>query len=72
MPANARLWRLGPSKANGLVTIPTVRAPNSFEILAIAGAAPLPVPPPIPAVIKTMSEFSNVLVMTSLFSSTAC
>ena len=57
MPASALLYRLGPSKANGLATMPTVNAPSSLAILAMAGAQPVPVPPPIPAVIKTMSEF---------------
>ena len=37
-----------------MVTIPTVRISISFAIFAIIGAAPVPVPPPIPAVIKTI------------------
>ena len=53
------------------MTTPTVKAPNSFVILAIAGAAPVPVPPPIPAVINTISQPSNALTKTSRFSSTA-
>ena len=40
---------------NGLVTTPTVRIPISFEILAITGAAPVPVPPPRPQATKIMS-----------------
>ena len=37
-----------PSKSNGLVTIPTTNAPCSFANFANNGAAPVPVPPPIP------------------------
>ena len=43
-----------PSNANGFVTIPTVRMPCSFAISAMIGAEPVPVPPPIPAVINTI------------------
>ena len=55
IPSSAATCLLVPSNAKGLVTIPTVRAPASLASLAITGAAPVPVPPPIPAVIKTMS-----------------
>ena len=48
-----------PSSLKGLVTTATVKAPNSFAIDAIIGAAPVPVPPPIPAVMKTISEPAN-------------
>mmetsp|Transcript_26481 Transcript_26481/g.67328 ORF Transcript_26481/g.67328 Transcript_26481/m.67328 type:complete len:223 (-) Transcript_26481:385-1053(-) len=48
------LWR--PSKLKGVVTMPTVRMPSSLATPATIGAAPLPVPPPMPAVTKTMSE----------------
>jgi hypothetical protein len=44
------------SKWNGLVTTPTVRMPISRAALAMTGAAPVPVPPPMPAVRKTMCE----------------
>ena len=44
-----------PSNLNGLVTTATVRAPISLAIDAITGAAPVPVPPPIPAVINIIS-----------------
>ncbi len=54
-PAAACVWRLRPSKPNGRVTTPTVKAPISFAILATTGAAPVPVPPPIPAVTNTIS-----------------
>ncbi len=66
-PSSARraLWR--PSKRNGLVTTPTVRAPSSCAICAMMGAAPVPVPPPMPAVTKTMSapEMSSLMRWTS-------
>ena len=48
--------RREPSKPNGLVTMPTVSAPSSRAMRATTGAAPVPVPPPSPAVMKTMSE----------------
>eukprot|EP00967_Tisochrysis_lutea_P017819 scaffold20180_cov28-Tisochrysis_lutea.AAC.1 len=44
-----------PSKTKGLVTMPTVRQPHCLASSAMTGAAPEPVPPPIPAVTKTMS-----------------
>ena len=53
--ASACFVRCLPSKANGLVTTPTVSAPQSRAICAMTGAAPVPVPPPMPAVTKTMS-----------------
>ena len=37
------------------MTTPTVSAPSSRAISAITGAAPVPVPPPMPAVTNTMS-----------------
>ena len=40
---------------NGIVTTPTVRAPIFFAISATTGAAPVPVPPPSPQVINTIS-----------------
>ncbi len=47
--------RREPSKPNGFVTMPTVSAPSSRAMRATTGAAPVPVPPPSPAVMKTMS-----------------
>ena len=41
-----------PSIVKGFVTIATVKMPISFAILAITGAAPLPVPPPRPVVMN--------------------
>ena len=53
-PATALFILSGPSKKKGLVTIPTVKHPDSLHTLAITGAAPVPVPPPIPQAIKTI------------------
>ncbi len=55
IPSAALLARRRPSNVKGRVTTPTVRAPSSFATLATSGAAPVPVPPPMPAVIKTIS-----------------
>ena len=58
------LWRL-PSNANGLVTTATVRMPSSCAISATTGAAPVPVPPPMPAVRNSMSAPSISSAMRS-------
>ena len=50
------------SKDIGFVTIATAKAPTSFAALATIGAAPVPVPPPIPAAMKTISAPSNIVV----------
>jgi hypothetical protein len=55
MPSSACRCRLRPSKPNGLVTMPTVRAPTSLATSATIGAAPVPVPPPMPAAMNTRS-----------------
>ena len=55
IPSSACAVRRLPSKLNGLVTTPTVNAPRSFATLATIGAPPVPVPPPSPAVTKTIS-----------------
>ena len=44
-----------PSIVKGNVTTPIVKAPCFFAIDAITGAAPVPVPPPNPHVMKIMS-----------------
>mmetsp|Transcript_53808 Transcript_53808/g.64936 ORF Transcript_53808/g.64936 Transcript_53808/m.64936 type:complete len:251 (-) Transcript_53808:292-1044(-) len=62
---------LVPSNINGLVTIPTVKAPHSFAISATTGAAPLPVPPPIPLVTNTRSLPSTIAAISSRLSSAA-
>ena len=47
----------------GLVTIATVKAPASFASFATTGDAPVPVPPPMPAVINTISDPCNASVI---------
>ena len=49
--------------------MPMVRIPISFAALAITGAAPVPVPPPIPAVMKHIFvPVSKILVRSSRLS----
>ena len=64
-PSSAWSIFLFPSKRNGMVTMPTVRIPISLAVLAIIGAAPVPVPPPIPAVIKAILQPSFSMFFTS-------
>ena len=56
MPASATRMRRAPSNWNGLVTMPTVSTPSSLATRAITPAAPVPVPPPMPAATNTMCE----------------
>ena len=65
MPVSAEPRRLRPSMSNGLVTTATVRMPSSFATCATTGAAPVPVPPPMPAVMNSMSEPSIISMMRS-------
>mmetsp|Transcript_15578 Transcript_15578/g.25800 ORF Transcript_15578/g.25800 Transcript_15578/m.25800 type:complete len:250 (-) Transcript_15578:232-981(-) len=58
-----------PSKVKGKVTMPMVSLPISLAKRAITGAAPLPVPPPMPAVIKTKSAPSSAADTVSFDSS---
>ena len=58
-PCNAFFIFTFPSKANGIVTTPTVKIPFSFAMPAMTGAAPVPVPPPIPQVMNTISVSSS-------------
>ena len=61
-----------PRTSNGRVTTPTVSAPISFlAISAITGAAPVPVPPPSPAVTNTMSAPFSASLMSSRDSAAA-
>ena len=55
IPESAWVILLFASNSNGFVTIAIVRAPASLANFATTGEAPVPVPPPIPAVIKTIS-----------------
>ena len=72
MPCWALFARGRPSNVNGFVTTPTVRAPMSFFAMsATTGAAPVPVPPPSPAVMNTMSAPASACLMSSWESSAA-
>ena len=55
MPWSACTERRRPSNANGRVTTPIVSAPIPLATSATTGAPPVPVPPPLPAVMNTMS-----------------
>ena len=70
-PNSAIFMRLAPSNWNGFVTTPTVRIPNSLAALAITGAAPVPVPPPRPAVINTIFASRICEIISSKDSSAA-
>ncbi|MBD2900526.1 hypothetical protein amrb99_95310 [Actinomadura sp. RB99] len=71
MPASACIARRLPSKLNGRVTTPIVRAPSDRAMLATTGAPPVPVPPPSPAVTKTMSAPLSTSSISSRWSSAA-
>ena len=71
MPASACTERRRPSKPNGRVTTPMVSAPSALAISAMTGAAPVPVPPPLPAVMNTMSAPLSTSSISSRCSSAA-
>ncbi len=71
MPSSAWAPRRAPSKENGLVQMPTVSAFTSREMRATIGAAPVPVPPPAPVAMKTMSAPLSSALMSSYSSSAA-
>ncbi len=71
MPLNAFTIRAFASKRKGFVTTPTVRMPMSLASFATTGAAPVPVPPPIPQVTKTISAPRRTAAISSLLSSAA-
>ena len=60
-----------PSKPKGFVTTAIVKIPISLAIWATTGAAPVPVPPPIPAVINTRSQSFKISLILALLSSAA-
>ncbi|MNU85690.1 hypothetical protein D3C71_754360 [compost metagenome] len=70
-PASALVMRRPPSQSKGLVTTPTVRMPISLATRAITGAAPVPVPPPMPAVMNSMCAPSMAARMSSTAASAA-
>ena len=61
-----------PSNVNGFVTTPMVKIPISFAACATTGAAPVPVPPPIPAVTNTISAPLKTSANSPLLSSADC
>src|SRR3989344_4926230 len=61
-----------PSTVKGKVTIPIVKAPFFFAISATTGETPVPVPPPSPQVMKTMSESFNFFLNSCSDSLAAC
>ena len=71
IPALAFTIRVLASNLNGFVTTPTVRIPCSLAILATTGAAPVPVPPPIPQVTNTISAPLTCAAISSAVSSAA-
>ena len=71
MPSSAEVARRRPSNANGRVTTPMVSAPSERAIRATTGAPPVPVPPPSPAVTKTMSAPLSTSSISSAWSSAA-
>mmetsp|Transcript_37092 Transcript_37092/g.54524 ORF Transcript_37092/g.54524 Transcript_37092/m.54524 type:complete len:219 (-) Transcript_37092:569-1225(-) len=71
IPSFACFILLLPSNANGFVTMPTVSAPHSFATSLTTGAAPVPVPPPIPLVTKHKSVPITIAAISSLLSSAA-
>ncbi len=71
MPDMALTMRAFASKVNGFVTTPTVKMPFSLAIFATTGAAPVPVPPPIPQVTNIISAPSTAAESSSALSSAA-
>ncbi|OLL71220.1 hypothetical protein Ae168Ps1_5723 [Pseudonocardia sp. Ae168_Ps1] len=71
MPSSAWPARRRPSNVKGRVTTPMVSAPSFRAIDATTGAPPVPVPPPSPAVTKTMSAPLRTSSISSAWSSAA-
>ena len=72
MPLSALRMRGLPSNTKGFDTTPIVRMPMSRAMPAITGAAPVPVPPPMPQVTNTRSAPLTMFAMSSRLSSAAC
>ena len=70
-PSIALLILFGPSYEKGNVVTPTVKMFNSLAALAITCDAPVPVPPPMPDVIKTIFAPCIKLVISFIDSSAA-
>ncbi len=71
MPASAMRRRRGPSKEKGRVTAAIVRVSCSLAMCATTGAAPVPVPPPMPAAMNTTWAPRSAWRMASWLSSAA-
>ena len=71
IPDIALTIRVFASNLKGFVTTPTVKIPCSFAICATTGAAPVPVPPPIPQVTNTISAPFTAAASSSELSSAA-
>mmetsp|Transcript_17634 Transcript_17634/g.31834 ORF Transcript_17634/g.31834 Transcript_17634/m.31834 type:complete len:218 (-) Transcript_17634:506-1159(-) len=71
MASTACFMRRLPSKRKGLVTMPMVSEPASLATSATTGAAPDPVPPPMPLVTKQRSVPSTMAAISSRLSSAA-
>ena len=69
IPLSACVNLFFPSNVNGFVTTAIVRIPISFAIEATIGAAPVPVPPPIPDVTNTISAPLTASAISALLSS---
>ena len=65
IPSCACCKRRGPSNPKGVVTIPTVKIPKSLQICAMIGAPPVPVPPPMPTVMKAILVFTSKIRLIS-------
>ena len=61
-PRLAFFFLVEPSTSKGKHTIATAKAPFSLAAFATNGAAPVPVPPPIPAVTNTRSPLTTSLM----------
>ncbi len=71
IPSSAARRLRPPSNSNGLVTTATVSAPAAFASRATVGDAPVPVPPPMPAAMKIMSQSFITSARLSALSSAA-
>jgi hypothetical protein len=71
MASSALRRRFSPSNANGLVAKPTTNILSSRATSATMWPAPLPVPPPAPSVMKTMSAPSMANLISSRDSTAA-
>ncbi|KAF5042575.1 hypothetical protein DSECCO2_511130 [anaerobic digester metagenome] len=67
-PCSAFFILFLPSNIKGFVTTATVSIPCSFAIFAMHGAAPVPVPPPMPAVMNSMSAPATNFAISFSFS----